>query len=372
MLNLILCSKMKKILCLCFFGLIISIYAETKPTINKVIKYNGIPTKGNIQIYAHRGGRAISPENTIPAYDSSLKIGVDYVDMDIHMTKDKKLIVCHTDFLDPAITRDESENWISEDDKVYVKDLTVEEIQKYDVGQLKPGTDYAANFPYQAKMNHIPMPTLKSIIQHVKKIAGEKVGFLIEVKHMPDRADFFATPKELANALYQIMKEEKIINRTEVQAFNWKVLQVLNKLDPKIKTAYLTGYKTNLDSILSKNTEEAKKWTGGHLLKDYDNSIPKMIKALGGYCFEPSSHDLTKEQLKKAHDLGLKVVIWSYVGKEYDTAFPSEIILKLFNWGVDGIINDRPDELRGFLASRGYEVPQSFHVKDEFKNNYSK
>ena len=62
---------------------------------NDVVKYNGIPGSGKIQIYAHRAIRGLLPEQTLPAYIAALRLGVDYVDMDIGMTKDGVLIITH-------------------------------------------------------------------------------------------------------------------------------------------------------------------------------------------------------------------------------------------------------------------------------------
>ncbi len=75
---------------------------------NDVVKYNGIPGSGRIQIYAHRAGRGLMPEQTLPAYAAALRLGVDYVDMDIGMTKDGVLVITHDLTLNPDLTRDQN------------------------------------------------------------------------------------------------------------------------------------------------------------------------------------------------------------------------------------------------------------------------
>ena len=146
---------------------------------NDVMKYNGIPGSNRIQIYAHRAGRGLMPEQTLPAYAAALRLGVDYVDMDIGLTKDGVLVITHDLTLNPDLTRDQNGRWIT--DRIPIKSLTLQELQKYDVGRLKPGTQYASYFPNQRPVDHTHIPTLEVIVRFVKKIAGDKVGFQIEI-----------------------------------------------------------------------------------------------------------------------------------------------------------------------------------------------
>ena len=57
------------------------------------------------------------------------------------------------------------------------------------------------------------------------------------------------------------------------------------------------------------------------------------------------------------------MVVWGWPEME-GTEFNYEAINALIEWGVDGIITDRADMLRGVLASKGFNVPQGFHVKN--------
>lgn len=316
---------------------------------NDIIRYNGIPTKNWVQIYAHRACRGLLPEQTLPAYIEALRLGTDYIDMDICMTKDNVLVVTHDLALNPDLTRNSTGEWIK--DRIPVRNLTLKELQKYNVGMLKPGTKYASFFPYQKPISFTPIPTLTDVVDCVKKIAGDHVGFQIEIKTDPNHPELTATPKQFAKAVYTFLKEADILNRTEVQAFDWRCLIELNKLDPSIKTAYLSDRTTEVMNDTEKGT-----WMAGHLPKDYDYSLPKMVKQLGGYCWEPFEMDLTKELLDEAHQLGLKVVAWGWPEEE-KTEFNYDQVTKLIDWGIDGLISDRPDILRGILAARGYKIP---------------
>lgn len=325
-------------------------------TENRVIEYNGKTTPEDIvEVYGHRGARGLSPEQTMPAYRTALRIGVDYVDMDIGITKDGVIVITHDLGLNPNLTRDAGGNWIEE--VTLIKNMSFDEIQNYNVGRLKPGTDYAGYFPNQYGMDNVRIPTLEEAVQFVKQTAGNKVGFQIEIKTNPTLPDDTATPEKFAMALYGLMQSENIINRTEVQAFDWRCLIELNKLDPNIKTAYLTDHTT----VKLDDTEDGT-WTAGFLPKNFDYSLPKMVDQSGGYCWEPYEGDLTREALDEAHALGLKVVPWGWPEEE-GTEFNYDVVETLIDWKVDGIISDRPDILRGLLSARGFNLPANYDVR---------
>jgi glycerophosphoryl diester phosphodiesterase len=324
---------------------------------NDVVRYNGIPGSGRPQIYAHRAGRGLMPEQTLPAYVAALRLGVDYVDMDIGMTKDGVLVTTHDLTLNPDLTRDQSGRWVT--DPIPIKTLMLRELQKYDVGRLKPGTQYASYFPHQRPVDLTPIPTLREIVRSVKRIAGDKVGFQIEIKNDPTQPELTASPSDFAHALYRLITEEDIGDRTEVQAYDWRCLVELSKLDRNIKTAYLSDHTT----VVMDNTERGT-WTAGLLPKDHGYSLPEMVKYLDGNCWEPFAMDLTKSDLDEAHRLGLKVVAWGWPEQE-GTEFNYARNEQLLDWGVDGIITDRPDILRGILAARGMNLPNGFEIESE-------
>jgi glycerophosphoryl diester phosphodiesterase len=324
---------------------------------NDVVRYNGIPGGGRPQIYAHRGGRGLMPEQTLPAYIAALRLGVDYVDMDIGMTKDGVLVLTHNLTLNPDLTRDQSGRWVT--DPIPIRTLTLQELQKYDVGRLKSGTQYESYFPHQRPNDHTPIPTLREIVRLVKRIAGDKVGFQIEIKNDPTQPELTVSPCDFARALYRVITDEGIGDRTEVQAYDWRCLVELHKLDSNIKTAYLSDHTTEVMDDTEKGT-----WTAGLLPKDYGYSLPKMVKHLGGNCWEPFAMDLTKNDLDEAHRLGLKVVAWGWPEQE-DTEFNYMRNEQLLDWGVDGIITDRPDILRGLIAARGMNLPNGFEIESE-------
>ena len=340
-----------------------------------------------VEVYAHRGARAFAPENTIPAYKTGLRIGTNWMDCDIGVTKDGEVIISHDIWLNPDIVRKDGAflapskgelakgvppEKLTEFLQPYlIKNLTLAEIKKLDVGRLNPTSPYAKFFPDQLPVDGTHMPTLREAIRFFNKETGGKVGFQIEIKTDPEHPDWTVSPDKFAAALYKVMKEEGIIDNAEIQAFDWSCLFALQKLDKNIRTAYLTEWDNEpidpklpdyVDSFYHPDPKVAGLWTGNKLVKDYHNSIPQMVKALGGTNWEPEDAELTKEALDEAHHLGLKVCTWTWP-EHIGTTFDAKLIEKIIDWGVDGIITDDPGRLISMLAARGYKVPERFHVQ---------
>ena len=313
-----------------------------------------------LEVYAHRGARSYAPENTIPGYATGLAIGTNWVDMDIVMSGDGEVIISHDIRLNPDIVRGADGKFITE--RKQVKSLSLEEIKKYDVGRLDTASAYSKFFPAQVGMDGIAMPTLREVIRYVISKTNKKVGFQIEFKTDPEHPDWTYTPAEFATALNKILQEENIAGICEIQSFDWRCLYELQKLDRNIKTAYLTEWDNETGtpySFFDPDPAKAGLWTGGVLVKDHKNSIPQMVKDMGGTCWEPEDVELTKATLDEAHRLGLKVVVWTWP-EHSRTVFNPDLVSKLISWGVDGIITDDPGMLISMLASRNYSLPARY------------
>ncbi|MDF1796430.1 MAG: glycerophosphodiester phosphodiesterase [Coxiellaceae bacterium] len=302
-----------------------------------------------MQSYGHRGARGLSPENTIPAYQDALALGVDYIDMDVGMTKDGVIVVTHNYSLNPDITKKPNGQWLT-NDEVYIKNLTFAQLEKYDVGTINPKSHYAYLFPAVRPVPDTHIPSLVQVIDYAERITHGKIHYQIEVKTDPTQPNATFSPAKIAKALAAVMASKGVVDRTEVQAFDYRVLLALQKHNSKIKTAYLTQKDDSGHYLYSKDLKKAGLWEAGHTLKEYGGSIPRMVKALGGTCWDPQDTMVTKKQVDEAHRLGLRVVVWHW---PHIPAPPNiKMMQRLMDWGVDGIITDRPDILRGLMAAR--------------------
>ena len=331
-----------------------------------------------VEIYGHRGSRAYAPENTIPAFDFAIKSGVDYLDMDIVVTADNVIVASHDLWLNPDIIMQHG-RYINHSERKLVKNLTFNELQTYNVG-LNPNSNYAKFFPLQQLVPNTKIPSLQQVIDHVNNVTCTNhidashtgsntansnyvnlkcsnhnslnhnspakypvkcpIRYQIEVKNDPLHPEYSLSPIKLATLLYDILSVNNLLEYTEVQAFDWNILFELQKLNPKIKTAYLLSA-DDIYRMQHNDINLANLYHAGYLLKDFNYSIPQMIKSLGGSCYDPEDTALTKNDLDTAHNLGLKVVVWRYPEMS-GSIFDPILMQKLVAWGVDGVIVDDP------------------------------
>jgi glycerophosphoryl diester phosphodiesterase len=290
-----------------------------------------------MQIYAHRAGRGLAAENTLFACQKCLQHPIDFIDFDIGMTQDGVLVVTHDLELNPDLTRDRDGNFITQ--PIPISKLNFSQLADYNVGLINPLSKYCSYFPEQQKVAYASIPSLRDAIHTVQE-RNPSVNFQIEIKTDPKRPHLTVSIDAFSEALIALLNDLEIISMTEVQAFDFRCLLSLMKRNSAIKTTFLT-----LNGV---EETEAHLGSAGYALKDFNHSITRMIKDLGGHCWSPFQMDLTKKQFQDAKSLDLKVVPWGYPEKE-GTEFNITQIKQMMNWGIDGIITDRPDKLLKLL-----------------------
>jgi len=293
---------------------------------------------------AHRGGRALLPENTLPAFASALSMGVDTLELDVGVTADGEVIVSHERGLNPDLTRNAGGAYIAAPGTPFVK-LRLDEVGAYDVGQIRPDSAYARQFPDQRAVPGTRIPTLRELFALVRKSGNTRVRFNIETKIDPNRPDETLAPQAFVTSLLGVIEAEKYSDRVMIQSFDWRTLQLVQQQAPKMPTAYLTLQRGTSTVALDKATA----WTAGFNPADHGGSLPRTIKAAGGAVWSPYFGDVTVALISEARGLGLRVVVWT-VNKPEDMA-------RMIELGVDGIISDRPDLLRQVAGEKGIALP---------------
>jgi glycerophosphoryl diester phosphodiesterase len=301
-------------------------------------------------IEAHRGGRALFPENTLVSFAGALSMGVNTLELDIGVTRDGVVVVSHERGLNPDIARGADGKYVTAPGTPLIQ-LSLAEVKQYDVGQLRPGSIYAAQFPDQRAAPGTRMPTLKELIDLVRRSGDTEVRLNIETKIDPNHPEESPPPERFVAALLDLLRAEKFEDRVMVQSFDWRTLQLVQKLAPAIPTVYLT-LQTGRDPTVFRN--RASEWTAGFNPAEYQGSVPRTIKAAGGAIWSPYLRDLTPEAVAECHTLGLKVVVW--------TANQPADMARLIDMGVDGIISDRPDLLRQTASAKGVALPAAHPV----------
>jgi glycerophosphoryl diester phosphodiesterase len=301
-------------------------------------------------IEAHRGGRALFPENTLQSFANALSLGVNTLELDIGVTRDAAIVVSHARKLNPDLARASDGVYVAPPGSPFVR-LSLEEVKKYDVGQIRPGSAYAAQFPDQRSVPGTPIPTLIEVFDLVRKSGDKHVRFNIETKIDPNHPDESPDPQRFVSLLLDLLQAQKFSDRVMVQSFDWRTLQRVQKQAPGIPTVYLTLQKgRGATNSLDKATE----WTAGFNPAEHGKSLPQTIKAAGGAIWSPYFGDVDTEVISESHRLGLKVVVWT-VNKPEDIA-------RMIDIGVDGIISDRPDLLRKVAGEKGIALPAGHPV----------
>jgi len=290
-------------------------------------------------LQGHRGARGLAPENTLPAYQRALELGVDTLECDMAITKDGVVVIHHDLWLNPDTTRGPDGKWLDARGPA-IHDLTFAELQRYDVGRLKPGTDYAKLFPEQQPVDGTRIPRLADLFDLVKKSGNTTVGFDCETKISPSEPLATRPADEFARKVIAEIRAGGMQQRTMVQSFDWRTLQVIQKEAPEIRTMYLTS--PNTLKPAAKNA--VSPWLAGFAPELHGGSVPKAIQAAGGKIWAPNQTYLTPAMLAEAHSFGIIVIPW--------TVNDPAMMTKLIDMGVDGIISDRPDLVQVELKKR--------------------
>lgn len=265
---------------------------------------------------SHRGGRGAMPENTIPAMLYSLSL--DYLttlELDVYVTADKQLILSHDAYLNPSFVLNPDGTEIDKaDNKKYpLHQMNYDEIKEFDVG-----SKVHEGFPEQKKMK-VSIPLLGDVIdsvQHyIKTHKRAQVFYNIETKSSEDKDNVLnAAPEEFVKLLMDVVEKKGITPYVIVQSFDVRTLQILNEKYPYVRTSYLVGPARQKEFTIEEELE----------VLGFDPDI-----------YSPHFKYITKEQIEKCHERGIKVVVY--------TPNTKEEIDELKAMGVDGIITDYPE-----------------------------
>ncbi|MFV3075796.1 glycerophosphodiester phosphodiesterase [Niveispirillum fermenti] len=289
-------------------------------------------------LQAHRGGRALWPENTLPAFAMALDLGVDTLELDLGVTRDGHLIIAHDPHVPVDLARGPDGSWVEGAQPAWY-DLTLAQAQTYDVGRIRPGTSYAERFASQQPIDGTRVPTLAALFDLVRARGDEKVRFNIETKIDPTPPGDTVDPDRFARLLVDAVQQAGLSDRVTIQSFDWRTLQGVRDIAPGIRTAYLTIVTPEEGNV---SLEGTSPWTAGFDPVRYGGSLPAAIRAAGGTIWSPYYPNLTPKMVKEAQGMGLQVVPWTVNGEAE--------MRQLVEWGVDGLITDDPALARHVLG----------------------
>ncbi len=291
-------------------------------------------------VIGHQGAAGLLPGNTLAGFARAIALGVDAIELDTLITADGILVVHHDFTLHPDRTRTADGRWLADSNRIPIKDLTLDQLQSYDVGRLKPGSKTARSIPGQAAADGQKIPTLKEVLEIAEDAGAAGPDLFIEIKSSPEKHDDSPSPRVMADKVVELLQEHGLTDRCKILSFDWRALARINAIAPSLATVYLTSrYK----QFKTSDKETTLLWTAGVDPDVYHRSLPAMIKAAGGRYWGAKHSEIWRSDVKAAHQAGLKIYVWTV-----DSASEMRHFLDI---GIDGIITNRPDVLKDVVAN---------------------
>ncbi len=264
----------------------------------------------------HRGCRGLMPENTIPAFLKALDLGVNTLELDVVISKDRQVVVSHDPYFHSDFSIDPNGQPVAKGAKVILYELNYDEIKRYDVG-----SNGNPNFPQQQKLKTYK-PLLSEMIQVVedyrKKNNIPLFWYNIEIKSEEKEYDKSQPqPSVFSDLVYKEIIKLLPPDRIVLQSFDFNILKYWKKqMDAgNYQKVTLAALVSNLKGI-EKNLAEL-------------GFTPEV--------YSPYFQLLSAEKVQQLHALGIKVIPW--------TINTPEEMKRIKNMGVDGIITDYPDRI---------------------------
>ena len=242
-------------------------------------------------VFAHRGGAGLAPENTMAAFANGLALGSDGLECDVQLSRDGVPMVIHDRTLDRTT-----------DAVGPVSARTADELSRVDAGHRFVAAD--GTQPFRGR--GIGVPTLRMVLD-----AFRDTRVIIEMKQ---------GTASLANAVLEVVRRADAVDRVCVGSFYPEGLGVLRTLEPSLATSA---------------SEHEARWTL------YRSWVRWPFAARGRYCafqvpeWAGRLRVVSPAFVAQAHRNSARVDVWV-------VDHPDDIT-RLFEWGVDGVITDRPD-----------------------------
>ena len=246
---------------------------------NPVVSQNNTNVK--TLVVAHRGGSLLAPENTLAAFKNALSLGVDQIELDVHLSKDNVVVVIHDETLKRTTSGTGS-----------VDAYSYDEFSQFDAG-----------YKFSEKYKGEKIPSLEQVLE----LVDGKAKLLIEIKKSGDKN------QDIEKAVVDLIQKHHAGSWCIVQSFSYESIEKVHKLDASI-TLGLLFVKPPSEKI-----EHGK----------IDISFISEIN----FCHVFAG----KRTVEFFHKLNKKVFVW--------TVNKPEQMQRLINHDVDGIITDNPAEL---------------------------
>lgn len=270
------------------------------------------PVRNTLDIQGHRGCRGLMPENTLSAFIKAVDIGVNTLELDVVITKDKKVLISHEPYMSFEICQKGPDYPTTESNEMdhNIYHMEYAEVAAYDCGSLKN-----EEFPNQEKLKS-EKPLFEDLIQAIEFMDSD-ISYNVEIKRRAEWDNLYHPHlKEYADLVIQVIFENNIQNKTTIQSFDRETLQYVKSQNLDLKLGLLTDSQIHPTQHLSKL---------GFMPEVYSPYFKFVDQATVTYC----------------HQNGMKIIPW--------TVNESDDILSLLKMNVDGVISDYPNRIIALL-----------------------
>tara|TARA_B100001123_G_scaffold363187_1_gene420749 strand:- start:40 stop:918 length:879 start_codon:yes stop_codon:yes gene_type:complete len=267
-------------------------------------------------VQGHRGARGLYPENSIIGFIKSIEMGVNTIELDVVISKDRQVVVSHEPWISHTICVDSLGLKINDDfNKYNIFKMNYNEIKKFDCGSIK-------NPKFLSQENSfVSKPLLREVLikieNYVKENNIENPNYNIEIKSNKKGDNIFHPSYEIfSDLVYREINNLISKNRIVIQSFDFRVLKYFNKKYPNIKISVLVN----------------------------DNYNPKNNLMELGFIpdiYSPNYNKLNKMDVLFLKEKKIDIIPWTV--NSYDD------IAKVLELGVDGIISDYPNRVLDLL-----------------------
>ncbi len=273
----------------------------------------------SFEIQAHRGGRALFPENTLQAFCHAATLGIRVLELDLMVSKDQQIVVSHDPSLSAPLCADPYGRplGIEEQGRYILYEMSYQDIASFDCGIPDP------SFPGQVRVAACK-PLLSTVFQTVEAFMASSAmqGTMIynlEIKSWLQQDGLLhPSPDYYAALVLRVVEEAGLLWRVRIQSFDCRVLQEAWRLNPRLCYG---------------------------LLIDKLKSVDLFLQDLGfvpGY-INPHFSLVDREITETLHARGIRMIPW--------TVNSTEEMLAMKYIGAEGIITDYPDRALALFGS---------------------
>ena len=210
-------------------------------------------------VWAHRGASGSAPENTIVAFKRAIDLGADGIELDIQLTKDDEIVVCHDEKIDRT-----------SDGKGWLKDYTLEELKAFNFNQQFP--EYGPQ----------PIPTMREVLELIKP-----TNLVIDIE-LKTSVIYY---EKLEEKIVELIKEYEMEDRVNYSSFNHYTCVHLHEVNPDAEVGFLY-------------------W-------DAPIGFPEYAKRYGANAINPVYANLyLMDTVEKAKENNLKIYVWDVFTEE--------------------------------------------------------